>query len=649
MKKNLLLALAIAATGAAQAQWTADPAANTLIDGGGQSYNDARVSTSAAYGITYVQWKDMDAEYRPYMRLQSLDALGAPRWSAPVAVNDAANQVQWDGASMAATADGGALVLYADSRTGQAQPYAGKIGPDGQFQWGAQGVQVFEIGNYFCALTQITPTPDGGAWLLVMDADDIFLRRVEADGQMGAVIQIDDEKKLMFPRLATSPDGGAFVVYQRCEPSTGMFELKEMLVAKYSADGALLHGPATLMEQTDMPNNFEVSAVADQRGGGYAWIWHFDPNFLKTYVFHFDAQCAPTITGGAGTIAGPEGETLNHLDADGAVDPATNDLVLVYRTEDSDSQLHGLRAARVTAEGAKVWGDAGIELAPQGGQPVGNLRAAALPLGQGLAATYTLGQPYMDASVEAKAIGFDGAELWHTTMASNPSPKVMCLAPTGFHNGQSIVAWRDTRAEGDALYGQNINADGTLGTGEPQPCQAPTGLGGQAEANPGGHGLATLRWEAAASGIVSFKIYRSYRDGDYKVVGVADGNARRYTDTLAQTGTYYYQVTTQYACCESPAATTPDGQDHVAICVVGTGAAPRADIDITHDNSTVTARGAGVAAIAVHNLAGQPVASAKADAAGQAAADIARCPAGIYFATATTADGRAVTAKIVKR
>lgn len=566
MKKIFILLMAMAAFVTTQAQWVNDPANNTLIANTSADAGEIYLSTDPVSGDTYVQWTSSGSNgWGP--TLQRLNFEGVPQWGADGIHISGHNFASWSqGIAMTSTRDGGVVSCFSNY---DGQSAAVRINADGTFPWGEQGITLFNGGGG--SRTEIAACSDGGVWVLGSDYTNLLLQYISPNGALSPMVTINNSNgDCLFGQLTVSDEDRVFVTYEVL--GSGMYTDKQIFVAGYSPDGTSFSPATQLMASQTFQSTYIHSAISDGMGGGYVYIWH--PGIYEsfnTYVFHFNANGASTITDPNGIAVHSVNTSAFYLSANATVDPITHDLILAYQETDSETQNQcKLWINRITSTGDRIWED-GILILDNGTIPCGGLRIDAFEYGDGFSVIYHKGLDLSgyQSTVEAKGFDMEGNATWNTQMCSNTYPKTGDENSTGFYGGQNIVAWVNSTSGGGGLYGQNIGQNGEMGTitppTPPTPCYAPENFEGRyyydGETLPFG---AQLTWTAPVEQPLHYNLYREQLGKGITEVIEIDGSAVEYNDEV-EIGDYTYRLTAVHEDCESDYALTTTGEDYVFI------------------------------------------------------------------------------------
>ena len=618
MKKFYILIIALAFIINAKAQWTDDPATNTLLANTSADAGEIHLAYNSNTGDTYLQWCSFVGGNGWSPTLQRLNFAGEPQWGEN-GIHIAGHEFSSysEGVAMTTTTDGGVVSCFA---VYEGYTYAIKINPDGTFPWGEQGVQLF--GGLGFSRAEIIATDDDGVWALGFDYQNLYLQYLNV--ATGPVITISDPGgyRCMYGQLTLSYDNRVFVTYEKC--GNGLYTDKEIFVAGYNTDGTQFSPETKLMSSQTFQVTYLHHAISDGMGGGYVYIWH--PGIgdaFDTYVFHFDQYGASTI-GTLGTPVHTNDPAYYYIDANATVDPVSHDIIIGYRQTDAEYEAyHQLYVNRITPWGERVWGE-GILVLDNGTAPFAKIRVDAFEYGDGFSVIYIKGQIQTSDASTVEAHGFDmnGNVLWNTQICSNTYGKTGCDNTTGFHSGQNIFTWVNSNNGG--LYGQNIGQHGEMGEvtppTPPTPCYPPTDFQGESYYNPAtGATAAVLSWTAPETTPLHYNLYYEGLKG---VIEVEPEYTSYYYEL--EPGDYIFKLTAWYEDCESDFALTASGDNYLLIEV--TLSIPENEYEEIVD------------VIEVYNINGQRVNTSNINELNQ----------GIFIVKGMTQSGKTVIQKIIR-
>ena len=447
---------ALLAAGPALATWPDDPAANLPIGTLTGAEVQPKVVATLDGGV-YVCWfagSGFD------VRLQRLDADGEPCWApGGVLIADRSFSSTQDH-DLALDGSGDALLAFRDDRFGGVRITAIRVGADGVASaWGATGVQ-FGNGVDFVAAPKIVATADGDAVVAWTNDAEVHLQRIEPSGTLGwpgATVIADPAAQLSASDLVPSIAGDVLLswVQQISFPSP-----KHLYVQRVNAAGAeaWLDRVAVFDGGSLQFGNFPAFVSDDAGGGVFGW---YGVGPLQCYVQRVDAT-GTELFPHDGVAASTN---LTRLRTAPAVsfDASRGTIFLFWREQNSLQSLSGVYGQAFDAGGVRQWGDEGVEVVPVDGQRT-QVRAMAPGNGAGVLTFFADELAIGHKEVRGALLDAAGRSAWGgivdvSTAVSDKSRLAGALTTSGM----TVLAWADTRGDGD-LYAQNVNPDGSLGS-----------------------------------------------------------------------------------------------------------------------------------------------------------------------------------------
>jgi len=456
------IALSLISIGA-NAQWSADPSNNLVIADGDNEQVQAKIVPRSDGGF-YVSWFDNSTGGYD-VRLQRLDALGNELWphnGILVAERDLSSTEDY---GLAVDADGNALLAYGLTVGGTLEVAAQKVAPDGTPAWADNGIVVSDGG---ADAPDIAALGDGNiavAWSSSEGA--IVIDKLDGDGNplWTPNVTITGSTLFALGGLAGDADGNviaSWIVLNFSSPHA-------MFAQKFAAaDGANLWGddPVTVEDATAgglQLGNFP-SFIPDGAGGA-VFVWYTVGASGEVKTQHIDASGTPLFPQN-GALASTD-DTQNHFEPDGAYDPATGDIYLVWRETDLLTQDQiGVNAQRIDSTGARRWGDSGLVLVPLA-LFVDESEMTALPVaGGGFVAAWASDGLPNPTPLHAARLDADGNYVWAGDVVdfSTEPNDTGRLAGAVSTEGYFAYVWTAGASTGSGdVHGQNVRLDGLLG------------------------------------------------------------------------------------------------------------------------------------------------------------------------------------------
>jgi len=463
------LALLLLLTAPAAAQWPSDPGANLAIADRTSEQVIPKIASAPDNG-TYVGWFDLAAgSYDVY--LQRLNAAGVEQWPHNgILVSDHPQNtslVDWD---LIADSAGNCVLVFADIRgAGDLDVQAYKIAPDGTFLWGANGITLSVSTDYEPA-PRVTEASDGDlvfVWPRWPDGGGgkIMMQRLAPDGTLRypAPLPIagDPNEQPAFAAIVAADAGSVIVSWVR--DVTTFMSSRHVRARKFAPDGSpLWPAHVNVFDAVSVPIAYTPKLEPDGTGGALV-LWHrSQSNLYNSLLQHLSASGAELFPHNGVEVATT---AMYHIDPALAYRRATGECFIFWNERNSNQSQWGIYAQKITAAGARAWGNAGLEL-----QPVNTIYKSyprCVQIGDGAAVFYyeePTGQFNRDRLLAIR-IDTNGALVWPTTplvVSSYLSSKAR-IPLTIDAAGVTKIVWEDDRNGNPDVYGQNVNPDGTLG------------------------------------------------------------------------------------------------------------------------------------------------------------------------------------------
>ena len=468
---GLIAALGLLGATVASAQWSSDPDLNLAIADRTGEQALPKIATLPD-GTTYVSWFDNFAgEYDVY--LQRLDPAGNELWPHNgIHINEDYPQgtalVDWD---LIADSNGNAVLVFTDTRAaGDLDVQAYKISPTGVFLWGADGIPLSNSTD-FEPSPRVVEASDGDlvvVWSRIPTTGDgkILLQRLAPDGtqrypQGGLAIAGDAGEKPAFPGVVPSSSGSVIVAWVR--DIATLNSQRHIRARRFAVDGSPLWPNYVPVYDAGPVPISHMATVKSDGAGGAALVWHRAQGSLFNCLVQRLAADGTELFPHNGVPVATS--ALNHLDPALAFKSSTGESFVFWNERNLAQSQWGIYAQKITAAGARAWGDNGLTLVSV--NTVLKYSPRAVPLADG-AAVFFADEPtgqFNQDRVLAIRVDTNGAPVWGgspVVVSSHLSSKAR-LPVTVDANGVSRMVWEDNRDGDSDIYGQNVNLNGTLG------------------------------------------------------------------------------------------------------------------------------------------------------------------------------------------
>lgn len=460
MKKiPTLILLAITAGPAAQAQWTTDVSLNTPVRTVPAGEAAAHLVADGPEGSTYACWfENGSGSYQ--LRMQRLDAEGNRLWPDDGLVVSAHPQnsaiFRYD---LTADADGNAVVAFQDERTGQLDIVAYKIGPDGSFLWGPDGVELHLPGHTGLAPTvaalangnsaiswNTDASPRSVAVQLVGPAGDVLLAQ--------PILVATGVNLSNLAPVATS-DGGFVLLYG---VSAGGFGLApwNLHAQRYDAAGTPQWTAPVQVSSKSIPFFHFPNPVSDGHDGLFLAFNTGNPvNPAMTDVYVQRLRGDGTLWSAEGRRADADNSTHKFVAGKGLalINDAMGLMVPLQVTDGSQSQS-GVFVQRLDTAGAVLLGSNAVEVTPVSAAYTTPVDIAAT--GDGAVIVQSTGG-FGQQQLSAVRVDQAGLAAWSpspidlSTANSNKGD----VAVTSVRDAQAVAVWQDDRTP-MGIYAQPI-------------------------------------------------------------------------------------------------------------------------------------------------------------------------------------------------
>lgn len=464
---RFLLPLFLLLYGTAPAQWTTDLDANTPVRTMASGEAASPMVADGPEGSTYISWfENGTGNYQ--LRMQRLDADGVGLWDADGLVVSSHPQntaifrydLQPDGA-------GNVIVAFQDERNGSLDVVAYKMGPDGTFLWGADGVELPTPGS-----TGMSPRAaalsNGNtvfAWRTGHDPARIAFQLVDPAGNtlLSPAHMVIYENQVSRPVPIASADGDFILQF---ELEGGSFLAPSTMYAlRFDQSGNMIWPLPVQVSSKTVSGFYFPQPVSDGHGGFYLAFNTSNPsNFGLTDVYVQRVRANGTIWSTEGTRLDESNSTHKFTAGKGlAVVGDASGLMVPLQITNGGQSESGVFVQRVDTAGNLPWGADARVIIPIGSEQFSPVDIAAT--GDGAVIVHSSSTGFNQDQLAATRVDLDGSAVW-----SVPQRGVSTLLSgkgkvgiSSTRAGQAVVVWQDNRNP-PGIYAQNIpDLDGTTG------------------------------------------------------------------------------------------------------------------------------------------------------------------------------------------
>ena len=463
----LILLTLLFAINTAFAAWSGDPALNlSIADGAGDQVLPKIASTSD--GGCYLGWFDAPTGYN--VRLQRLDAGGSELWGHNGILVSAHPQNSWiTDWDLIADSAGNAVLVFNDIRAGSDWDiYAYKVAPDGTMLWGANGITLSDNSD-FEPSPKVTEASDGDfvfVWQRSPDVGDgvIMMQRLAANGAVLLApggISVAEEPGKSPGFCVISPADAGSVVVGWLRDINGYMADRYYRAEKFAASGLSIWGaPVDVYDETVLPIAYEPIIQSDGAGGAVL-LWHrYYGGMYNSCVQHLSAAGVELFPHNGLVVS--TNASMYHISPTMA--QSGGDIYVFWDERNSGQSQWGIFGQRFAPDGTRLWGDSGHMFLPT--DTLNKTHYRALPTSNG-AMVFWIDTPggYGSDRVRGFRTDTDGNFTWPgniVDVATTPSVKGRLPVAPGIA-GSALIVWEDSRAGSVDVFGQNVNADGSLG------------------------------------------------------------------------------------------------------------------------------------------------------------------------------------------
>ncbi len=470
MKKFWFLTVIIFVAMSVTAQWTDDPLVNTPVStaSGEQAVPHTAYTDDGHFYVGF--YSSESGNYN--VRLQYFDFNGNAQWATGGILVSSHLQNSWvSDWDLAVDNSGNCVLAFNDVRDGNANVYAYKISPSGNFEWGADGI----------ALT--TATEDEYAPKICVNGQNntlvvwerpasphtqVVMQKIEPDGTLtwgsqGITYQTGTQDYTGPVGLGLSDDSFMVAFYKQTGPSYS--PTRHVYAQKFDGAGAAVWSTDAAVSTAGGISAWTNLNIASDDSDGILVSWVDDRNNimqLQSYVQHVNSN--GTIAWAANGEAVADQSSFNHENVKIIGVNNSGEVVVAWDKYNGNQSQIAIQGQKFSATGAQLWGSTGQEFVPMT-QSTANLIGGSMDGDNALIAYEEyIGGGTVDRAIKAFSVDENGNFNWTPTisdMSTRVSEKVHEVYTT-IYNDQFVVVWEDNDASRD-IYMQNIFTDGHIG------------------------------------------------------------------------------------------------------------------------------------------------------------------------------------------
>lgn len=464
MNKLLTFALLMVALSSG-AQWSNDAAQNFKLTNqpGEQVIPKVRLAPNGDYYVGYFSLES--GNYN--VRLQRMDNNGNILWPENGILISAHPSMTWlTDWDMAVDQNNHAVLVWQDIRTGNNNIAAYRIGPDGSFSWGQNGIMLSNSGD-FDVSPKVIITNAGNA-VVAWQADDVIIRqKLSPSGEKlwgPNGITLSGTSTHSWPQLFATAEDDVIMKYFI---DSGPFwaPTRHVFAQRFNSSGAAVWPTATTISNAGSITAWTqiFPMISDEEGGFYV-CWNdfrVSPTLSSAWVQHVRANGQ---TGFAANGVKISSRDFTNQFYPAIARPAGSNFIYAYWNEvNGDQNLWGIYGQKIGLNGSLHWGEEGKEIIPITNKAVQpNL---VMPIENDVVMLYESYFNGTQTALKAMRLNADGIRVWpegEVSVSAVQSNKVH-LDGEKFDGNQWVFVWEDNRTADVELYAQNLRPNGQLG------------------------------------------------------------------------------------------------------------------------------------------------------------------------------------------
>ncbi len=458
---------------------------------------------------------------------QRINSVGTVQWmdNGTVICNDPTSQFS---PQICSDGQGGAIIVWEDSRNTNYDIYAQRLNSDGTVYWTDNGTAISSAFNNQ-ASPQLCSDGQGGAIIVWEDYRnsnyDIYAKRIDSDSEIPDIDeQWDDNGKAICTiineqketQICSDGAGGAIITWQDSRGTSDIYAQRILSNGTifWTVDGEII---------STASNNQQAPQICSDGAGGAIITWHDNRDNSQTgydiYAQRIDPEGTVLWTANGVSICTAifaQGEPQICTDGAGGA-------IITWQSANA-AGWNDIYAQRINSSGDFQWMDNGTKICTYNNHQ--SLPQICSDGAGGAIITWDDFRPGANSDNYAQRINSQGNTLWmdNGTIISQESGNQQYCQIVSDGIGGAIITWQDWRGSDQDIYAQRILSNGTvvwtnngvtictasLTQQTPQICS--DGIGG-----------AIISWDDQRSGTSAVYAQRVDSDGTYQ--WTADGGA----------------------------------------------------------------------------------------------------------------------------
>lgn len=467
MKKIYLLLTIVTLLGThVTGQWSNNPEDNLKITSqiGDQVIPKIALCPNGDYYFGYFSLES--GNYN--VRLQRLDNQGNILWANNgLLISDHPSMSWLTDWEMEADHENHAILSWQDIRLGGANnTVAYRISPEGDFVWGADGIQLSNS-DAFDVSPKIAITSSNNA-VFAWQADNvIIMQKISPSGEKlwgENGITLTHTNNLTWPQLM--PVGNDEVIMKYfIDSGPAWSPTRHIYAQRFDANGAAVwSAPAVISNAGSVQAWLQILPMINDGNDGFYISWHdyrISGTAATSWLQHINSQGQAVFQANGVQLSNLDGANQFYT---ALAKPANDPNVYVYWNEvNGDQNLWGIFGQKIAPDGSILWGNSGKEIFPVTSQAL--LPQEAFSIENDVVLVYEHYYNGTQTSLRAVRLNNEGAFVWQPSelLVSTAESNKVHLDIAAFDGKQWVLTWEDDRTGDVELFAQNIGAAGTLG------------------------------------------------------------------------------------------------------------------------------------------------------------------------------------------
>jgi hypothetical protein len=447
----------------ALAQWSTDPNVNNPICTTVNQQQAPRV-VSDGNGGAIITWWDLNLTTSDYnIYAQRITANGEVQWTVDgiaICSNPALQHVP----EMISDGNGGAIIVWQDNRSGNADIYAQRINGNGVVRWTGDGVPVCDTtGDQ--TFPQLVSDGNGGAIVTWQDLRGgtnyvPYAQKLDSNGvaqwtPKGVLLSSTGTTET--PQITTDGNGGAIIAWHQYISPPGQFDIYAQQI---NTNGVLGWGSNGVVLCALTSNQFRPQLISNDSGGTIVvWEDYRNGSYSNLYAQKVNSDGVTQWTLNGVAIAPNTLHQIRHrLLRDGS-----GGAFITWQYA-SGGLINTIYAQRISSNGGQEWVSDGVSIGSAGDSRYPDIATDGRT---GSIITWYDFRGSGNGDIFAQRIDSAGTVQWAANGASvcrdASGQEFPRIAADG--NGGAILTWEDARNSVSAstdIYAQRISSNGTL-------------------------------------------------------------------------------------------------------------------------------------------------------------------------------------------